>query len=345
MVVVRITESWTGGVAMPHDGRLPMTRLPLRIGMLTMQYPPWSRLVERWRTYEALGFDSIWLCDHFTAARDDAPLFESWTALAALATVTTRVRFGTVVSCAAFRHPALVAKQATTIDHVSNGRLEIGLGAGWWESEHVRWGFPFGEPPERVARFREQVEVIDGLLRSHDSPNRPFPVQQPRPPLMLAAQGPKMLEIAARYADTWVASFGLSPVEIAERGRLLDEGATASGRTPGSIRRAFVWAPWVDAFDPWSSVAAFEDFVGRYKAAGITDFIFDEPAPSQWPTLERVAATVLPKFRERPLGHPEPAKDRLLTRLPRRIGEDDGAQRAPAALREIPRQARDDGGG
>lgn len=275
-----------------------MTRLPLRLGMLTMQYPPWDRLVERWRTYEALGFDSIWFCDHFTAARDDAPLFEPWTALAALATVTTRVRFGTVVSCAAFRHPALLAKQATTIDHLSHGRLEIGLGAGWWEAEHVRWGFPFGEPSERIARFREQVEVVDRLLRSAESPNRPSPVQQPRPPLVLAAQGWRMLETAARYADTWVASFGLSPDEIAERGRLLDEYAAACGRAHEGIRRAFVWAPWVDAFDPWSSLAAFEDFVGRYAAAGITDFIFDEPEPLQRPTLERVAATALPRLRE-----------------------------------------------
>jgi alkanesulfonate monooxygenase SsuD/methylene tetrahydromethanopterin reductase-like flavin-dependent oxidoreductase (luciferase family) len=274
----------------------PMTRLPLRIGMLTMQYPPWDRLVERWRTYEALGFDSIWLCDHFTAARNDAPLFEPWTALAALATVTTQVHFGTVVSCAAFRHSALLAKQATTIDHISNGRLEIGLGAGWWEEEHVRWGFPFLEPPERIARFREQVEGIDGLLRSDSPPNRPSPVQQPRPPFVLAAQGRRMLEIAARYADTWVTSFGLSPDEIGERCRLLDERAVGYGRNPACIRRAFVWAPWVDTFDPWSSVAAFQDFIGRYGAAGITDFIFDEPEPAQWRTLERVAARVLPRL-------------------------------------------------
>jgi alkanesulfonate monooxygenase SsuD/methylene tetrahydromethanopterin reductase-like flavin-dependent oxidoreductase (luciferase family) len=273
--------------------------------MLTMQYPPWPRLVARWRAYEGLGFDSIWVCDHFTAARDDTPLFEAWTALAALATRTTRVRFGTVVSCAAFRHPALLARQAATIDHVSNGRLEIGLGAGWWGEEHARWGFRFPEPPERIALFREQIEVVDRLLRGEvtsyagrtyalrEAPNRPRPVQQPRPPLVLAAQGPRMLEIVARHADTWVASFGLSPDEIAERVKVLADRAAAVGRRPESIRRAFVWAPWVDAFDPWASVAAFDDFVGRYRVAGITDFIFDEPSPAQWQTLENVATDVL----------------------------------------------------
>ena len=283
-----------------------MTSPSLRFGMLTMQHPPWPGLVERWHSYEELGFDSIWVCDHFTAARDDAPLFEAWTALAALATRTTRVRFGTVVSCAGFRHPALLARQAATIDHVSNGRLEIGLGTGWWGEEHARWGFPFPEPPERIAVFREQVEVVDRLLRGEvtsyagrtyalrEAPNRPRPVQQPRPPLVLAAQGRRMLEIAARYADTWVASFGLSPRGIAERVEILADRAAAVGRRPESIRRAFVWAPWVDAFDPWASVAAFDDFVGRYREAGVTDFIFDEPNATQWQTLERVASDILP---------------------------------------------------
>ncbi|MEA2531819.1 MAG: hypothetical protein QOG89_3463 [Thermomicrobiales bacterium] len=286
-----------------------MTMIPLRVGMLTMQHPPWPRLVERWRTYEELGFDSIWVCDHFTAARDDSPLFEAWTALAGLAKETTRIRFGTVVSCAALRHHALLAKQAATLDHVSNGRLEIGLGAGWWGEEHRRWGFPFPDPAERVARFRETVEIVDRLLRGsvtsycgrsfvlRDAPHHPPPVQRPRPPLVLAAQGRRMLEIAARYADTWVASFGLRPVEIAERATILAEAAAAYGRSPERIRRAFVWAPWVDEFDPWSSVAAFEDFVGRYSAAGVTDFIFDEPEPEQWSTLERVASEVLPQLR------------------------------------------------
>jgi len=103
-----------------------------------------------------------------------------------------------------------------------------------------------------------------------------------------------MLEIAARHADTWVASFGLSPRAIAERVEILTERATSLGRQSESIRRAFVWAPWVDAFDPWASVAAFEDFVGRYREAGVTDFILDEPSPAQWQTLERVASDVLP---------------------------------------------------
>jgi alkanesulfonate monooxygenase SsuD/methylene tetrahydromethanopterin reductase-like flavin-dependent oxidoreductase (luciferase family) len=282
--------------AFPQNRRYPMTFLPLRIGMLTMQYPPWDRLVARWRAYEDLGFDSIWLCDHFTAARDDAPLFEAWTALAALATVTRRVRFGTVVSCAAFREASLLARQAATLDHVSNGRLEIGLRAGWWAGEHRRWGLAFPEPAERFARFRTTVEFVGRHLRT--SCHCPPPIQQPRPPLVLAAQGRRMLEIAAAYADTWVASFGLRPTEIAARVAFLEEAASARGRSLAEIRRAFVWAPWVDEFDPWSSVDAFEDFVGQYAAAGVTDFIFDEPQTAQSAVFARVAGEVLPRGRD-----------------------------------------------
>lgn len=200
-----------------------------------------------------------------------------------------------MVSCAAFRRPSLLASEAVTIDHVSNGRVEVGLGAGWWAEEHRRWGFSFPEPAKRVARFRETVEGVDRLLRTW--PACPAPVQRPRPPLALAAQGRRMLEVVAEFADTWVASFGLSPAEIAARIDLLGEAASAHGRSTGAIRRAFVWAPWVDDFDPWSSVAAFEDFAGRYGEAGVTDFIFDEPEPSQRPVLERVAGEVLPRRR------------------------------------------------
>ena len=284
----------------------------LRFGMLTMQYPPWPELAAQWRAYEALGFDSIWVCDHLIGQQEE-PLLEPWTLLAALAQATERVRLGTVVTCNTFRHPALLAKEAATVDHVSGGRLELGLGAGWWEAEHHTYGIPFSPPGERVARFREAVEIVDRLLRSDGAavdyegryhrlraaPFRPAPVQRPRPPLMLAAQGPRMLDVAAAYADTWVGSFGLSPDEIAARNRRLDARCAALGRDPGAVRRAFVWAPWVQAVDPWASEEAFVDFVDRYREAGVTDFIFDEPRPDQRSTLERVVRTVLPGLRGR----------------------------------------------
>lgn len=288
----------------------PMATPPLRFGMLTMQHPPWEALLARWRGYEALGFDSVWVCDHFVGQGGE-PLFEAWTLLAALAAATERVRLGAVVSCYGFRHPALLAKAAVTVDHVSGGRLEIGLGAGWWAAEHATYGLPFPAAAERVGRFAEAVEVVARLLRAsavpatyegryhrlREAPSRPPPVQRPRPPLVLAAQGPRMLDVVARYGDAWVGSFGLSPEEVASRNRQLDERCLAHGRDPATLRRLFVWAPWVQPDDPWRSPDAFRAFVGRYREAGIAEFVFDEPRPEQRIILERVAMDELPALR------------------------------------------------
>src|SRR5438874_13297083 len=139
----------------------------LRFGIVTDQCHPWSVLRERWQHVEALGFDSVWDCDHLIQpSQPDGPYFEAWTLLAALATATERIRIGVLVSCNTFRHPAVLAKQALTVDHLSNGRLDVGLGAGWYEPEHTLFGLEYPSTPERVGRFREAVEVVDGLLRN-----------------------------------------------------------------------------------------------------------------------------------------------------------------------------------
>ena len=106
-----------------------------------------------------------------------------------------------------------------------------------------------------------------------------------------------MLGVVAALADVWVGSFGLSADEVRDRNRFLDERCTALGRDPRAVRRAFVWAPWVQAVDPWASPEAFRDFVGRYREAGVTDFIFDEPAPEQDRVFERIAGELLPVLR------------------------------------------------
>jgi alkanesulfonate monooxygenase SsuD/methylene tetrahydromethanopterin reductase-like flavin-dependent oxidoreductase (luciferase family) len=257
-------------------------------------------MTQRWREIEGMGFDSIWLPDHFFGTfRPELPFFESWTLLAGLATVTERVRIGVLVSSNNFRHPALLAKEAATVDHISGGRLEVGLGTGWVEIEHRLFGFPYPDAPERVARFNEAVEVVDLLLRqeitTYDgrfyhlraAPFRPAPVQQPRPPLTLAAHSPRMLKIIAPYADRWN-SMG-TPDELRERGERLDAACLAIGRDPAAITRSLLYVPSIMPDEhPWDSIDAFHDFVGRFREAGISDFILQPPPPERWEIIEEV---------------------------------------------------------
>jgi F420-dependent oxidoreductase-like protein len=282
-----------------------------RFGIVTDQNMPWSETVERWQLFERLGFDSAWNCDHFVQpSRPTGPYFEAWTLLAGLAARTERIRIGVLVSSNTFRHPALLAKQAVTVDHLSQGRLEIGFGAGWYEPEHHMFGLEFPDPPELVARYREAVEIVDRLLRSdttsydgkhyqlRDAVMRPRPVQQPRPPLMLAAHKPRMLRVMAEFADTWN-SFGTVD-EMRERNVILNEQCAAIGRDPASIVRSlYGWAALMPA-DPWASTEAFEDMVGRYGDAGINEFLIDQPRADQQAVLERVATELLPRLRQTP---------------------------------------------
>jgi alkanesulfonate monooxygenase SsuD/methylene tetrahydromethanopterin reductase-like flavin-dependent oxidoreductase (luciferase family) len=286
----------------------------IRVGICTDQNLPWPTLVERWQYFERLGFESAWDCDHFNQpSRPTGPFYEGWTTLAALAARTTRIRVGVLVSCNSFRHPALLAHEAMTVDHISGGRLELGIGAGWFVAEHEQFGLGFPAPDELVGRFHEAVRIVDMLLRDgtatftgkhyrlRDAHMRPGPVQKPRPPLTLGAHKPRMLRICAEHADRWN-SFG-TVAEMRERNRMLDEQCAAVGRDPAAITRSFYgWASKMAEQglpDPWASVGAFEDVVGRYAEVGIGEFIMDQPEPAQFPVLEKVASDLIPKLREK----------------------------------------------
>lgn len=287
---------------------------PLRFGICRNQTLPWETLLRHFQEFERLGFDSAWDCDHFQRPSEpEAPYFEGWTTLAALATTTKRIRLGVLVSSNTFRHPALLAKQAVTVDHLSGGRLELGIGTGWYEAEHHRFGLAFPPASELVGRFREAVEIIDLMLRNdltsydgtyyrlQDAPCRPAPVQRPRPPFTLGAHRPKMLRIVAQYADRWN-SFG-TVAEIRERNTILDEQCVAIGRDPKEILRSFFGQAPRDTMagrlqmDPWDSPEAFLDIVGQYREVGIQEFIMDGPREDQFAVMERVAADVLPALR------------------------------------------------
>lgn len=278
-------------------------------GMQTIQHWTWDQTRERWAWFDELGFDSLWLTDHFVrTAQPDSPYFEAWTLLSALAMVTTRPRIGVLVSSNTFRHPALLAKQAVTLDHISGGRLELGIGAGWYVPEHEMFGIDFPPTRELVDRYEEALELIDRYLRNDtttfegawyslkDAPNRPPPVQLPRIPFVLGAHQPRMIRLAARYADTWNSRGTVA--EIRERNAMLDGACVEQGRDPAEVRRSLLYViAHMSEEDPWASVDAFTDFVGRFSEAGIQEFIFQPPEPHRYPLLERIAAEVIPTLR------------------------------------------------
>src|SRR6266702_697675 len=184
----------------PVQGRRRMARR-FRVGICTDQNMPWDKTVERWQLFERLGFESAWLCDHLVQpSRPNGPYFEAWSLLAGLAARTEKIGVGVLVTSNTFRYPQVLAKMAVTVDHISNGRLELGLGAGWYEPEHTMFGIAFPETKELVSRFREAVQVVDLMTREDTSSfdgtyyqlrgvrSRPASVQKPRPPLVLGAQ-------------------------------------------------------------------------------------------------------------------------------------------------------------
>jgi alkanesulfonate monooxygenase SsuD/methylene tetrahydromethanopterin reductase-like flavin-dependent oxidoreductase (luciferase family) len=285
--------------------------MSLRFGIQNPQWQTWPEMVERWRRCEELGFDSLWLPDHLVPPfKPDGPLLEAWSVLAGMTGVTKTARLGVLVSCNTFRHPALLAKMAVTLDHMANGRLELGLGAGWFEPEHRMFGVPLPEKAELVGRFREAVEVVDLLLRSdgtpasyqgryyrlEEAPFRPAPVQRPRPPFVLGAHGPRMMRVVARYADTWSTTGTID--ELRPKLADLDAACAEVGRDPRTLVRSVLYVPSLaPAERPWDSPDAFADYIGRHRELGFAEFVFQPPAPEHFALAERVATEALPGLR------------------------------------------------
>lgn len=214
-------------------------------GQEGVTWDDWVRLA---RLAEEHGLEGLFRSDHYTAIiRPDADAHDAWTTLAALAAVTKRIRLGTMVSPATFRHPSVLARTAVTVDHISGGRVEVGMGSGWYEREHVAHGFAFPDGKARFELFAEQVEVV---VRSwteerfdHDGPAYtlrdqlalPRPVQQPHPPLVLGGTvKPRFAALAARYA-TEVNTLGAPNEELRERRVALDRACTEAGRNPATL--------------------------------------------------------------------------------------------------------------
>jgi F420-dependent oxidoreductase-like protein len=204
----------------------------------------WNDWVDLAKTSEDAGLEGLFRSDHYVSTVSETTLgsLDAWATLCGLAAITERLRLGTMVSPATFRHPSLLAKMATTADHISGGRVELGMGAGWFEKEHSTYGFDFPPANERIAMLAEQLEIVhgewsqdgfdfDGAYYSLDSVHAlPKPLQRPHPPLIIGGSGgPKSIALAARWADEYNTVFPTID-EALERSAALDDALRAAGR-------------------------------------------------------------------------------------------------------------------
>jgi alkanesulfonate monooxygenase SsuD/methylene tetrahydromethanopterin reductase-like flavin-dependent oxidoreductase (luciferase family) len=222
--------------------------VPMSLSDGTGRVPSWPEVLASTERAEALGLQSVWVCDHLISGPPGRPaegIHEGWTILSALAASTSRLELGQLVMCASFRNPALLAKMAATADAVSGGRLILGLGAGWYDPEYEAFGYP---TDHRVGRFEEALRIIGPLLRGESvtftgryhqvrdamllpPPDRPIPI-------LVAAEGPRMLRLTARYADAWnTAWFGHPDDRLRQRLADLETALDAEGRDPATLRR------------------------------------------------------------------------------------------------------------
>jgi F420-dependent oxidoreductase-like protein len=206
----------------------------------------WDDWLALARACEEHGYEALFRSDHYgpVVADDERGSLDAWTTLAGLAAVTSTLRLGTLVSPVTFRHPSVLAKSAVTVDHISGGRVEVGMGSGWNRSEHERYGFPFPRTRERMDIFAEQLEIVHRQWESEpfsfqgehyrlvDSDPQPKPVQEPHPPLIVGGRGgPRSVALAARWADEYNAVSAAPDECRALRARLV-EACEGEGRDP-----------------------------------------------------------------------------------------------------------------
>ena len=281
----------------------------IKVGLHYETYDPIAKQRQVWKTADEAGFDQIWNSDHLakTPSSGDptGPILDAWTALAAQAADTKRIRLGVLVTGNIHRHPSLLAKMATTVDHISQGRLEVGLGTGWNQDALSRLGMPFADVPARARMLDEACRVLKALWTEEranykgrfyelkDAIAEPKPVQKPHPPIVIGGRGPKVTtRAAARHAQGWNTSGSRGYDTDAEAVKALDEHCRALGRDPKSLRRS-VNLGW----NKDQGLALAE----RYRAIGFTEFVIaigndGRDALAEIDLLEREAVPALRKL-------------------------------------------------
>lgn len=293
----------------------------------------WNRAVEIAVRAEELGFDSLWVYDHFHNVPRPAQeaVFECWTTIAAISQRTSTIRLGQMVGCNSYRNPGLLAKITSTIDVISGGRLDWGIGAGWYESEYKGYGFEFAKPSDRIGMLKETVEIVksmwsqpettyDGKYYKLSRANcDPKPLQKPNPPVWIGGGGEQLtLRVVAQHAD--VSNFGSSVEEFISKREILKGHCAAIGRDEESIRKtissevfiretekevieAGCLSAWGGDPEQWRQKALVgtpeqvSEKIQRYLDAGCTGFIPWCPDYPSTETMELFATKVIPNFR------------------------------------------------
>jgi F420-dependent oxidoreductase-like protein len=260
-------------------------RFGIKVAQMAGRY---AEMREAWLEADRLGFDTAWAHDHLLNPNDPGGAEdEGWTVLTALLVQTRRIRGGLLVTANTFRHPALLAKIATTVDVISDGRLEVGLGAGWLEDEHRQYGLCLPPLGERMRRLDEACGILKALWTTpratfegvhyqvREAVHEPKPVQRPHPPLVIGTSGERVgLRIAARHGQEWNMAKG-TPEEFRRRSDLLDGYCREIGRDPAEVARSIQFLPEAMTDDAAELAARAR----RFAAAGATHVIFSCPVP------------------------------------------------------------------
>ena len=291
----------------------------LRFGVAFLANVPMDESIRQFKHVEDLGFDVAGTGDQFVNYIDPEKLwYEQWTQTTAWAANTKHIKIGMFVTAFPYRNPAIVAKQAATLDHISKGRLEVGLGAAL-ESDpcYGMIGIPNWRSKERLARFREYVEIVDSLLRNKvtnyegqyykikEAIMNPLPIQKPRPPIIIAANQPRMLKNAVRYANTWTTLGSAEGLEdVRKRNTLVDKYCNQLGRDPRTLRRSF-WLYEHNALASngllacYESEDVFSEMVKPFIDMGMNEILVSYPyQEEQTPVFEKIAKEVIPELKE-----------------------------------------------
>ena len=244
-------------------------------GQEGVDWPQWLALG---RAAEAAGLEGLFRSDHYRSIVRGEPAgsLDAWAVLAALAASTERIRLGTMVSPVTFRSASVLAKNVVTVDHISNGRVELGIGAGWYEAEHESYGFPFGTTRTRLDELDRQLAEITRQFTDADD-IRPEPVQRPRPPIIVGGRArPRTVRAAIRFADEYNTVFP-SVEEARERRQILEDAAHEAGREPLRFSMMIGCVVGRDRSDTDERLAAWRALTGQEGSPGIAGTI-DEVA-------------------------------------------------------------------